>query len=590
MRPSILAVLASTCLTVACGGARTEAPNRAPAARDSVASHQLHGTLEPFASHAVYFVVTDRFVNGDPGNDYRDQGGANRSFDIPLPPCDGVAGNIGYLGGDFRGLADNLDYIHGMGFGAVWITPIVDNPDEAFTGGTAPGCDSSLSDRGKSGYHGYWGVNFHRVDEHLPSPGMEFPDLARAMHARDMKLVLDIVGNHGSPAWTMPKDQPMFGRVYGRDGQLLADHQNLPPQQLDPAGNPLHAFYSNVGPVDGAQGSIYDGNLAQLSDFDAANPQVLEYLAGAYEHWIDQGADAFRIDTIGWMPGSFWQQFSDRIRRKRPGFFMFGEAFDYEASNIAVHTHKGHGEVSVLDFPMKQAMDEVFGRKRAGYERLAPALHLQGGPYANPYDLATFYDNHDMPRMDASDEGFIDAHNWLFTARGIPVLYYGSETGFMRGRAEHAGNRNYYGQARIDAAAQSPIHASLQRIARLRRESPALQRGLQLNLKLEGDQAAFYRVHQHGGIAQTALVLLNKGDTAAQIVLDGPVQHGIWRDGFDGSPVQIAARVDIEVPAHGVRVLLYDAPLDDAGLLQLLMQAMSAHRPGGQVDAGGSDG
>src|SRR5690606_1171740 len=230
----------------------------------------------------------------------------------------------------------------------------------------------------------------------------------------------------------------------------------------------------------------------------------------------------------------------------------------------------------------------VFGQGRAGYERLEPALYLQDGPYANPYDLATFYDNHDMPRMDASDEGFIDAHNWLFTARGIPVLYYGSETGFMRGRAEHAGNRNYYGQARIDAAAHSPIHASLQRIATLRRESPALQRGLQLNLKLEGDQAAFYRVHQHGKVAQTALVLLNKGDAPARIVLDGPVQRGLWRDGFDDSPVEIAARVDVEVPAHGVRVLLYDAALDDAGLLQLLMQAMSAHRPGGQMDAGNS--
>ena len=54
------------------------------------------------------------------------------------------------------------------------------------------------------------------------------------------------------------------------------------------------------------------------------------------------------------------------------------------------------------------------------------------------YELMTFYDNHDMPRLDASDEGFIDAHHWLFTARGIPVVYYGSEVGFMRGRAEHA--------------------------------------------------------------------------------------------------------------------------------------------------------
>jgi len=539
-----------------------------------------YGTLEPFASEAVYFVVTDRFVNGDPSNDHRDQGGARRTFDIPLAPCDGVAGNIGYLGGDFKGIADNLDYIRGMGFGAVWITPVVDNPDEAFTGGTPPGCGTILTDRGKTGYHGYWGVNFHEVDEHLPSEGLGFRELAQAMHAKDMKLVLDIVGNHGSPGFTMTAEQPKFGKVYDRDGKLLADHQNLDPRQLDPAGNPLHAFYNATGPVDAEQGSIYDGNLAQLADFDAGNPQVLEYLADAYEHWIDQGADAFRIDTIGWMPPSFWQAFSERIRAKRPGFFMFGEAFDYDAAKIAVHTQPGHGEVSVLDFPMKQAMGEVFGHGQAGFERLAPTLFLEDGPYANVYDLATFYDNHDMPRMDASDEGFIDAHNWLFTARGIPVVYYGSETGFMRGRAEHAGNRNYFGQERVDAAPQSPIFAPLQRIANLRRSSPALQRGLQVNLKLQGDEAAFYRVYQHGGVAQTALVLLNKGDAARSIVVDTLVQPGEWRDAFDGSDVRIGERIEIEVPAHGVRVLLRDAAVDAPELRAALARLMQGVRGG----------
>src|SRR5690606_16468124 len=109
----------------------------------------------------------------------------------------------------------------------------------------------------------------------------------------------------------------------------------------------------------------------------------------------------------------------------------------------------------------------------------------------------------DMARLDADDHGFIDAHNWLFTARGIPVIYYGSETGFMRGRAEHAGNRAYFGQERVDIAPQSPIFAPLRRIARLRETTPALQRGLQVDVALRGDQAAFYRVYQHGGQAQT---------------------------------------------------------------------------------------
>lgn len=575
-----LATAIATSALVACAAPQRLATPVSPQPAASTAEY--YGTLEPFARNAVYFVVTDRFVNGDPGNDQRDQGGKYRTFDIPLPPCNGVAANIGYLGGDFKGLADHLDYIREMGFSAVWITPVVDNPDQHFTGGTAPSCKGFLSDQGKAGYHGYWGVDFYRLDEHLPSPGLDFRGLADAVHAKDMQLVLDIVGNHGSPAWTMAFDQPKFGKIYDADGKLIADHQNLPPDKLDPAHNPLHRFYNTTGPVDGAKGSIYDGNLAQLGDFDAGNPAVLDYLAGAYEQWIEQGADAFRIDTIAWMPTAFWQAFTSRIRARHPGFYMFGEAFDYDANKIAVHTLPGKGETSVLDFPMKQAMEAVFGRTQAGFERLAPALHLTGGPYANPYDLATFYDNHDMPRLDASDAGFIDAHNWLFTARGIPVVYYGSEMGFMRGRGEHAGNRNYFGTEGIAAARQSPIRAALARIAKVRAASPALQRGVQLDVELQGDRAVFYRVFQHAGQHQIALVLLNKGDTAASFKVEKMLQPGHWRSALDGTTVEIAAGGSLvaEVPTHGVQVFLLDAPATQPELVATLDAAMrDAQRP-----------
>ena len=551
-------VLAAALLLAACSGK----PADPPAAAAVPAAAQVHGTLEPFASEAIYFVLTDRFVNGDPSNDQRDQGGAHPTFDLPLPPCDGQAGNIGYLGGDFRGLLDNAAYIRDLGFTAVWLTPIVDNPDQAFTGGDAITCTGFLTDRGKTGYHGYWGVNFHRLDEHLPSAGLDFAGLTAGLRAHGLKTVLDIVGNHGSPAWTMPVAQPQFGQLFDAEGRLVADHQNLPPDKLDPAHNPLHAFY-NTKP-----------DLAQLSDLNADNPAVMDYLVDAYLHWIGQGVDALRIDTIRHQPLAFWKTFSDRIRARHPGMYMFGEAFDYEAANIAPFTLPENGGISVLDFPMRQAMEEVFGHARAGFERLAPALYLEDGPYANVYDLATFYDNHDMRRLDADDAGFIDAHNWLFTVRGIPVVYYGSETGFMRGRAEHGGNRAYFGQQRIDAAPDSPIHRDLQRIATLRRQSPALQRGLQLNLELQGERAAFYRVYQHGDTAQTALVLLNKGDAQASMQVSQFLQPGTWRDGFSGQALQVDQVLAAEVPAHGVRVFLFDGALTRPDLLARLGQAM----------------
>lgn len=547
--------------------------------RTSAIPVDLYGTLEPFASESIYFVLTDRFVNGDPANDFRDQGGpdpARRSFDRPVadaPP--GEHDNIGYLGGDFRGLLDHADYIRGMGFSAVWITPIVDNPDEAFTGGDVVRWGSQFTDRGKTGFHGYWGVNFFRLDEHLPSKDLDFAGLTAGLKRHGLKTVLDIVCNHGSPAYTMPVAQPKFGKIYDKDGKLLADHQNLAPDKLDPAHNPLHAFYNT------------HGGLAQLSDLNENNPAVLDYLAGAYAQWLAQGVDALRIDTISWMPDAFWKAFAQRLREQHPGLFMFGEDFNFDAQAIAHHTWPDGGSVSVLDFPLKQRIADAFGKKQSGFETLAPALFVDGGPYSNPYDLVTFYDNHDMARLDASDEGFIDANNWLFTARGIPAIYYGSEMGFMRGRAEHQGNRNYFGVEGIAAAKEQPIYWNLQRVSGARSVSPALQRGLQVNIELAGTRAAFYRVYQHDGKAQTALVLLNKGDVTEQFDLRQTMPEGHWRNAFDlaaGADIDVARgrAPALRVNAHDVAVWLLDAPLPTGALLERAQQLMRApHKNGG---------
>ena len=541
----------------------------------SVSAQDYYGTLNPFASRAVYFLMTDRFVNGDESNDHREQGGINHSFDRPVPGAPaGESDNIGYLGGDFQGIANNADYIKNLGFDAIWLTPIVDNPDEAFTGGDPVQWHGMFQDQGKTGYHGYWGSNFYRVDEHLPSKNLGFADLNKVLAGKNIDTVLDIVANHGSPAFGMPVKQPKYGQIFDNNGKLVADHDNLPADKLDPKNNVLHRFYNTKT------------EMVQLSDLNENNPDVLDYLSGAYLQWIDQGASAFRIDTIKHMPLPFWQAFSARIRAKHPGFFMFAEAYDFNANNIAPFTWPENGGISVLDFPLKAKLERVFGPKNASFAELDSALYLTDSPYQNSYELMTFYDNHDMPRLNANDGGFIDAHNWLFTARGIPVIYYGSETGFMRGKAEHQGNRNYFGQARLDQAPQSLIYQNLQRIALVRRQSPALQRGLQLNLLLKGDHAAFYRVYQHDGLAQTALVLLNKSDQAFSFKLKHTLQAGQWRSVLDGAAFTINTtkpHLKAMVPAHGVQVLLFDGTLTAPALLKELdrLQAGKVHRTTG---------
>ncbi len=524
------------------------------------------GTDLPFASEAVYFLLTDRFVDGDLSNNYEEQGGAERgTFDRPIQLEGKEPANIGYLGGDFRGIADNAGYIADMGFTSVWITPIVDNPDEAFTGGIRPG-EGIFTDRGKTGYHGYWGVNFFVEDEHLVSPGMYFSDLTRHLASEhDMKLILDVVCNHGSPAYTMPENQPDFGEIYDRDGTLVADHENLHPTELDP-DKPLHAFYSR------------EPDLAELSDLDPDNPDVMDYFVDAYIQWLDQGAAAFRIDTIKHMPQEFWAEFAERIRGYRPDYFMFAEAFSYDAEEIAEYTRPENGSIRVLDFPGQAAMADVFGGG-APYVELGAVLHLESGVYENPYELLTFYDNHDMPRIDADEDGFVDVHNWLFTSRGIPVVYYGSEIGFRAGTNQHGGNRDYFGMDNIERAKTHRIHRELSAIANVRKNSVALQRGLQANLEFTDETAVFYRVYQDYAIRQTALVLLNKGDEATDIPITRWLSTGNWRDAVGGEDIYVRSddpSLLVTVPAHGVRVLLFDAAVNNVQLMEELDRLQAA--------------
>ena len=252
---------------------------------------------------------------------------------------------------------------------------------------------------------------------------------------------------------------------------------------------------------------------------------------------------------------------------------MFAESWDHNAEAIAQHTWIENGNISVLDFPLQKSMGDVFGRQNAPFESLLSALHLEDQLYQNVYELMSFYDNHDMPRLDATDNGFVNANNFLFTARGIPTIYYGSEIGFRAGRPEHGGNRDYFGAKNIALAKTHPIHAALSNIANVRAASIALQRGLQANVFFRGDQAAFYRVYEHEGVTQTALVLLNKADQANQFVIDQWLSHGEWREA-NGRQVMVSKSsptLITQVAANGVQIWLFNAPVTDAQMKKKLL-------------------
>jgi cyclomaltodextrin glucanotransferase len=195
--------------------------------------------------HAVYFVVTDRFVNGDPANDHRDQGGGLAHLRPPAAAApDGESDNLGYLGGDFRGLLDHADYIRDMGFGAVWITPIVDNPDEPSAAATShlQAAASPTAARPATTATGA-SISSARTNT-CRAPAWISARFTAGLRAKGLKTVLDIVGNHGSPSYTMPTTSPSSASCSMPTGQLVADHQNLPPRAARSGQQPAACFYN----------------------------------------------------------------------------------------------------------------------------------------------------------------------------------------------------------------------------------------------------------------------------------------------------------------------------------------------------------
>jgi glycosidase len=141
------------------------------------AAAQTHRDRPP-EDEVIYFLLPDRFENGDPRND---RGGiAGGKLQHGFDPTD--AGF--YQGGDLAGLQRRLDYIQGLGATAIWMAPIYKNkPVQG-----EPGKEFS-------GSHGYWITDFTDVDPHFGTRA-ELKALVEAAHARGMKVYLDIVTNH----------------------------------------------------------------------------------------------------------------------------------------------------------------------------------------------------------------------------------------------------------------------------------------------------------------------------------------------------------------------------------------------------------
>jgi alpha-amylase len=403
-------------------------------------------SVDAWRGRSAYFVVTDRYANGDSSND--NANGFNSNLADPSA----------WHGGDFAGLASKLDYIAGMGFTALWITPVI-------------------TQHSVDGYHGYYGWDWRRIDGHLGDM-KKLASLVKAAHARGIAVLIDTVANHTG---RYDDHAPSFPErsMYHHNGDITDWND---PKQLE------------------------NFDLKGLNDLDQDNPRVRRALLD-HVRWLlaSTGADGLRVDTVKHVPATFWLDYA-----KAASVFTLGEVLDGDVHHVAPYSHALD---ATLDYPLYYRIKDVFARGQSA--RALASLFAEDSAYRDPLLNGVFVDNHDQPRFPCNaaagksaaerEQDLRLALAFSFTVRGIPILYYGTEQGLT----SCANNRE--DMVRFDANA--PLYKYVAQLNKARNR--ALKLGPQLE-RWQDDTA--YAFERESGDS-VALVTFNLGAEARAITM-----------------------------------------------------------------------
>jgi alpha-amylase len=324
-----------------------------------LATYICSKTKEEWKSRSIYQVLTDRFA---------------RTSDTGY--C-----NLGqYCGGNYQGLINKLDYIKGMGFDAIWISPIVENTEGS--------------------YHGYHLTNLYKLNNHFGSEE-DFKNLITACHNKDIWVMVDVVANHVGPVGT--------------------DYS-----QITPFNSPDHYHsYCDINNWSN-QWEVENCRLSGLPDLNHENEWVTQTLLDWISDLISKyNIDGIRIDTIMEVPKWFWDRF-----RTAAGVFQIGEAFNGDINYVA--DYQNHLD-SVFNYPLYYTIESSFC---GSFYNLEGYWFNSRSKYPAPEYAATFVENHDNPRFlnRCNDRGkFTNAAVFSLLWEGVPVFYYGGEQYYSGG-------------------------------------------------------------------------------------------------------------------------------------------------------------
>jgi len=562
-----------------------------------------------FREETIYFLITTRFYDGDPGNNFfcRDR--------IKFNPATGAAEDPHWRG-DFKGLIQRLDYIQDLGFTAIWITPPVEN-------------------RSGLDYHGYHPYDWRRIDPRLESPGATYQDLIDAAHVRGIKIIQDVVINHScqfgirgevhidhlpikyyvpqgsepgrvdhgpyqgnlgnyawpnrddidnpaAPDWYRDRQQrdpegleplvdPKTGETVPKPGYNPSRFFGIDANELDPAWYHQEGFICG-GDWESAHPLQHKHMAGDCIDLATERQNVKDYIIGAIKRYLDMGVDALRIDTVKHIERDNLLEYVNAWKAHKPGLFVFGENLvkgygwgdmgggDNGPSQIRPwwYTRLGHdprdpnsgGDSGFpqLDFGLFSTFRDTVSK--GTYGGTGQVLSMDW-IYGDVTQLVTFLQNHDVGpdndfkfRFKGEQWMAAAAYNLIWTARGIPCLYYGEEIEFMKGAPQDVAGekdtldqtgRAYFGDhlsdERLAETQRHPLYQHIRRLNQIRHAIPALQKARMDRIAEWGSGMSFIRDHaERDSYAVVGLAI--GGDQGINV--DG-VRSGIYRDAVTGN-------------------------------------------------------
>jgi neopullulanase len=481
----------------------------------------------------IYLITPDRFVNGDESNDnisgMRDN--TDRS-DI-----------LRRHGGDIQGIIDNLDYIKDLGFTTIWINPLLEN-------------DMDIS------YHGYAATDLYKIDPRFGTNAL-YKELVDKSHSLGLKMILDHVSNHVGMYHSWVSNPPTEDWFHGTmENHLYARHDK----------SVLVDKYADSSLIKNMKEGWF---VTEMPDLNQSNIYLNNYLIQNTIWWIESfGIDGIREDTYPYVDQQFLSDWAKAIFEEYPNFNIVGEIWINDPAFLAPFQKNSSVAIdidthlpSVTDFGLMESFGKVLHHGESIYNvyQCLSKDYL----YNDPNMLVTFLDNHDVMRVWDLVDGDIRKYKMalvmLFTLRGIPQIYYGTEVGLPGGddhgliRRDMPGgfSRNSHRLSALNDLTdqQKSIYNFIKKLIKIRNENNAITLGSLIHFPPENEIYSYVRKFND----EMILILCNNGASKKQINLS-EISH-FWKRGFivenliNGKTLKIEKKQYVELDKYGFSIL-----------------------------------